>query len=55
MATAAEQALIGQMLSDAVIGAAAEAATEGARAMSNNAYKIDLVQGTVKEALRELA
>lgn len=53
-AEAAEQALVGQTLSDGVISVAAEAATEGARAMSHNAYKIDLVQGAVKAALRRL-
>ena len=54
-AEAAERTLVGQPLSDAVIDAVAQAATEGARQMSQNGYKIDLVQGAVREALRRLA
>jgi len=54
-AEAAEQALAGQALSAGVIDAAAQAATEGARPMSKNGYKIDLVHGAVREALRRLS
>jgi len=49
-----EQALIGQPLDDAAIEAAALAATSGARPLGENAYKIELAQGVVRQALRSV-
>ena len=49
-----EQALAGQPLSDAAIEAAALAATSGARLLQDNAYKIELAQGVVRQALRSV-
>lgn len=51
-ATGVEQALEGQRLSEEVIASAAEAASEGARPLEHNAYKIDLLQGAIRETLR---
>jgi xanthine dehydrogenase YagS FAD-binding subunit len=51
-AAKAEEALLGQRLSEAVIQEAGLAATEGARPLSQNGYKAELVQGLVREALR---
>jgi xanthine dehydrogenase YagS FAD-binding subunit len=48
----AEQALVGQPLSDAAIDAVSVAATSGARPLEQNAYKVELAQGVVREALR---
>jgi xanthine dehydrogenase YagS FAD-binding subunit len=53
-AAEAEQALVGQALSDAVIEQASLAATAGARPLSQNAFKIELARGTVRQALRAL-
>jgi xanthine dehydrogenase YagS FAD-binding subunit len=53
-ATEVEQALAGQTLSDAVIEQASLAATTGARPLAQNAFKIELVQGLVRQALRGL-
>jgi xanthine dehydrogenase YagS FAD-binding subunit len=50
----AEQALVGQALSDAAIEQASLAATAGARPLAQNAFKIELVQGIVRQALRAL-
>jgi xanthine dehydrogenase YagS FAD-binding subunit len=49
-----EQALAGQPLGDAAIEAAALAATSGARPLQDNAYKIELAQGVVRQALRSV-
>jgi xanthine dehydrogenase YagS FAD-binding subunit len=54
-AEAAEAALAGQRLDDATIARAAQAATEGARPLAHNHYKVPLVQGLVRQALRALA
>jgi len=54
-APGAEEALEGKVLSLAVIEQAAEAATVGVRPLEHNAYKIDLVRGTVSRALQSLA
>lgn len=54
-AWAAEKALIGNILSEANINAAAEAAVKKAQPLSENAYKVDLVKGTLKEELAKLA
>lgn len=49
-----EDALVGQPLTADTIERAAEAATAGARPLAQNAYKVDLAQGVVREALRRL-
>jgi xanthine dehydrogenase YagS FAD-binding subunit len=54
-AKAAEEALKGKKLDDAAINAAAEAAVEKARPLEQNAYKVDLVKGILKEELAALA
>lgn len=54
-ATAAESFLQGKRLDADVIAAAAELAVEGAKPLGSNAYKIDLVQGLVRQALARLA
>lgn len=51
-ASAAEDALKGKALSVEVIEQAAEAATDGARPLEHNAYKIDLLRGAVRQALQ---
>jgi len=51
----AEQALLGQPLSQGVIDAAARAATAGAKPLFQNAYKVDLLQGVVRQALGQVA
>jgi xanthine dehydrogenase YagS FAD-binding subunit len=48
----AEQALLGQPLTEAAIEQASLAATAGARPLSQNEYKVELAQGLVREALR---
>jgi xanthine dehydrogenase YagS FAD-binding subunit len=53
-AAAAETALLGKSLSAETIEEAAVAATGGARALAQNAYKIDLAQGVVRQALQSL-
>lgn len=50
----AERALVGNTLDDATIARAAKAATTGARPLSKNAYKVALVEGTVRAALEEI-
>jgi xanthine dehydrogenase YagS FAD-binding subunit len=56
-ATATEKILVGQPLrntghpSTELIGEASRAATEGARPLEQNAYKVSLVQGLLKQAL----
>jgi xanthine dehydrogenase YagS FAD-binding subunit len=52
--TAAEQALQGRRFDAAAIEAAADAATRDARTRPDNAYKVDLVHGVVRQALTEL-
>ena len=54
-AEAAEAALKGKKLDKATILAAAEAAVQGARPLEANAYKVDLVKGTLTEQLASLA
>lgn len=53
-ATAAEDALVGRPLGAEAIEAAATGAVEGVRPLEHNAYKVDLLQGAVREALRRL-
>jgi xanthine dehydrogenase YagS FAD-binding subunit len=50
----AEEALVGRPLSSSVMDAAAHAATADAEPLSGNGYKVRLVQGVVREALRRL-
>ena len=50
-ATAAEAALLGKAPSDAVLAAAARAATDGASPLPMTDYKVTLVEGAVLEAL----
>lgn len=54
-AEAAEKALMGKKLDGAVAAAAGEAATMGAEALRDNAYKIDMVRGAVEETVLALA
>jgi xanthine dehydrogenase YagS FAD-binding subunit len=50
-AAAAENALKGKEISETVAEAAGKAATEGAKPLSGNAYKVRLVQTAVKRAI----
>ena len=54
-ATAAEAHLAGKRLQADVIARAAELATEGAKPLAGNAYKVQLIQGLVRQALTRLA
>lgn len=54
-AKAAEQVLIGKIIGEAAAMSAGKAATEGASPLSNNGYKIRLVQTAVKRAVVDLA
>jgi xanthine dehydrogenase YagS FAD-binding subunit len=49
--SAAENALSGKPLSQETATAAAEAAVQGAKPMSNNAYKVQLTRTAVKRAV----
>jgi xanthine dehydrogenase YagS FAD-binding subunit len=51
---AAEDALLGEALTDEAIERAALAATDGARPLAQNAYKVELAQGVVRQALQHL-
>jgi xanthine dehydrogenase YagS FAD-binding subunit len=53
-ASDAEVALTGKVLSEAEIDGAAQAAATGARPMTHNGYKVDLVKGAVRQALERL-
>jgi len=50
----AEDALVGEPLTSDVVEAAASASTAGAEPLSENGYKIPLIEGVVREALRRL-
>ncbi|MFH1572911.1 MAG: xanthine dehydrogenase family protein subunit M, partial [Acidobacteriota bacterium] len=50
-AAAAEKLLAGKTLDAALAAAAGKAATEGASPLRENAYKVDMVRGTVEDAL----
>jgi len=54
-ATRAEQALVGRPLGDEAAAAAARAATVGAAPLSDNGYKVGLVQSLVRRTLLGLA
>jgi xanthine dehydrogenase YagS FAD-binding subunit len=54
-ASAAENALKGKEINEATAEAAGKAATEGAKPLSNNAYKVRLVQTAVKRAVLRAA
>lgn len=51
----AEAALVGKPLSEATIAAAAVAATDAAKPMSQNGFKVPLVQAIVRRALTKLS
>jgi xanthine dehydrogenase YagS FAD-binding subunit len=53
--TPAEKALVGQPLNAAAAEAAAKAAVQGAEPMSQNGYKVDLVQTLVRRMVASLA
>lgn len=50
-----EQMLVGQTISDELIGRAAEASVTGARTLSKNAYKIPMTKGVVRRSLAHLS
>ncbi len=52
---AAEKLLTGRKIDGALAAAAAKAAVQGANPMRDNAYKVDMAQGAVEEALLALA
>jgi xanthine dehydrogenase YagS FAD-binding subunit len=54
-AEGAEKALTGGRVTPETVDRAAVAAAEGARPLAQNAYKLDIVQGAVRQALRGLA
>jgi xanthine dehydrogenase YagS FAD-binding subunit len=54
-ATGAEKALAGKTISEATADAAAKAAAEGAKPLSQNGYKVRLVQTAVKRAILRAA
>jgi xanthine dehydrogenase YagS FAD-binding subunit len=54
-ASAAEAALKGKEISEATAEAAGKAATEGAKPLSGNAYKVRLVQTAVRRAVLRAA
>jgi xanthine dehydrogenase YagS FAD-binding subunit len=54
-AAKAEAALVGKPLNDASAAAAGLAATDGARPLAKNAYKVPLTQAVVKRALLSIA
>jgi xanthine dehydrogenase YagS FAD-binding subunit len=51
----AERALVGKRLNERTARSAAEAAAKGAQPLSGNAYKVELLRGTVEEALLAIA
>jgi xanthine dehydrogenase YagS FAD-binding subunit len=51
----AERALVGKRLNERTARSAAEAAAKGAQPLSANAYKVELLRGTVEEALLAIA
>jgi xanthine dehydrogenase YagS FAD-binding subunit len=51
----AEEALVGEPLSAQTMAAATSASTVEARPLAENGYKVDLAQGAVREALRQVA
>jgi xanthine dehydrogenase YagS FAD-binding subunit len=51
----AEKALVGQPVGPATAEAAAKAAVEGAQPMTDNGYKVDLVQTLVRRTVASLA
>jgi xanthine dehydrogenase YagS FAD-binding subunit len=53
--TAAEKALVGHALVQEVIDHASRVSTEGARPLDQNAYKVELIQGLLRQALGSVA
>jgi len=54
-ATGAETILVGEQITDVVAERAAEAAVQGARPMSQNAYKVQIARTAVKRAILKAA
>ncbi len=54
-AQTAEKLLVGRRLNAALAAQAGAAASEGARPLAHNGYKVRMLQGVVEEALRSLA
>ena len=52
---AAEPVVVGQRLSAGVARKAGAVAAKGAGPLANNAYKVELLRGTVEEALLAIA
>jgi xanthine dehydrogenase YagS FAD-binding subunit len=50
-----EKAITGRKLDTKTIAAAATAAVVGARPLAQNAYKVDMLEGVIKEALEKLS
>ena len=50
-AEAAEQRILGKVLDEGTVEEAARASVEGAKPLSGNAYKIEIVKALVKRAL----
>lgn len=50
-----EQMLVGQTITDDLIGRVAEASVTGARTLSKNAYKIPMTKGVVRRSLTHLS
>jgi xanthine dehydrogenase YagS FAD-binding subunit len=53
-ATATEQRLLGARLTEATIADAADSVTAGARPLKLNGYKVRLIQGLCRKALRQI-
>lgn len=53
-AVEAEQSLVGKPLSAEVLEQVVEVVTAGARPLQQNSYKLDLIQGALRQALRDL-
>jgi len=51
----AERVVVGQRLSAGVARKAGAVAVKGAEPLANNAYKVELLRGTVEEALLAIA
>jgi xanthine dehydrogenase YagS FAD-binding subunit len=54
-ATAAEKALVGKPISDAMVAEAAKAAVAEARPMTKNGYKVPLTEAVVRRAIQKAA
>ena len=52
--SAVEEVLVGQTLSDEVIAQAARVSTDGANPLPETGYKVDLIAGSVTQAMESL-